>query len=122
MALLFKSKLKRRDYTEVQDKMDLVKTWSQTTFLGDIQTASGRDLALFPEGMFSVGAVKVRTEKRLNVKKEGKPGTNATFVFFNDTWYELTAEMPWQQSSGPLMALNHYKYLANPRTNTEAGL
>jgi len=121
MSLLIKSDVPRREYTITKVKLDKVKTWTQSTFLGNCQPAKGRELSLLPEGIWSVGVIAVYSETRLNIKKEGNPPTTGTFVQFADDWYEIIVEAPYQ-NGGALLPIDHYKYLATPRTNSEVGL
>jgi hypothetical protein len=118
MSLPYATPVPRRDYVITKVKLDLTKTWTQSTFSGNVQPATGRDLQEAPEGNWSTGAVKVYSNIELKVKKSGQSGT---YIKFENDWYELAAKLPYV-SAGPFIALKHYKYLAAPRTNKEVGL
>jgi len=118
MALLYKETYQRRDYTVTKVKLDTTKNWVQTTFKGDVQPATGKDLALAPEGNWDAGTVKVYSNIPLNTKKSE---ATSTYVLFEDDWYECLVKLP-NTAKGPFKALHHYKYLASPRTNKAVGL
>ena len=118
MGLLFRHNINRRDYAETKVKLDYTKTWVQSSFVGNVQPVKGRDLQVGAEGNWSVGSVKVYSEVKLDVKKSGQTGT---FIEFDDEWYEVAASMPYK-AGGAFAVIDHYKYIAEPRTNAEVGL
>lgn len=93
-----------RTGTRVNGKWASVET--PATFIGSIQPASGKDVALLPEGRRDKGSVKIYSNEPLKVSLEGS-NTSGDIVLWQERRWEIITAIPNQNSLIP-----HYKYLA----------
>jgi hypothetical protein len=83
--------------------------YTDSTFNGTIQPASGKDLEIFPDGRRDVGLVKVFSGKQLNVGVEGTK-YSGDIVYYSGMKWEIVIALPYQNNIIP-----HYKYMAEFR-------
>ena len=122
MALFFSKEYNRRDCSFVKNKMDYEKVWVASTFIGSMQFPKGIDYINKPSGSYKDGTLIVYSNTKLAVRNEDKPEEQGTFVLSNeDIWLEITREIPYQMG-GIFALIDHYKYVAEPRSKSMVGL
>lgn len=84
----------------------LVKSETESTFVGSIQPLNGHDLQLLTEGRMDVGSVKIYSDKILNVSTQ-ETGLPGDVVNWNGRLYEVTQALPYTNG-----IISHYKYIA----------
>lgn len=122
MALLFSKEYNRRDCTLTKTKMDYEKVWTASVFTGSMQFPKGIDYINKPSGSYKDGTLIVYSNTKLAVRNEDNSEEKGTFVLSDeDIWLEITREIPYQMG-GIFANLDHYKYVAEPRSKSMVGL
>jgi hypothetical protein len=75
------------------------------TFVGSVQTVSGKDLETLPVGRRDKGQVKVYSNSPLKVSKEGTADSGDIVIWRNQYW-ELWQELDYHNS-----LIEHFKYM-----------
>lgn len=122
MSIFFSKEFKRRECTITEVKMDVTRTWTASTFTGSMQFPKGVDYINKQSGSYKDGTLVVYSNTKLNVRNEDNPSEQGTFVCSDeDIWLEITREIPYNMG-GVFASIDHYKYVAEPRSKTEVGL
>ena len=122
MSVLFPESIEAVDYTFVQDKMTIEKVAGVPYIIqADIQPSTGEDegvsITNTGVGREEVGLVKVYSDTKLNVAKEGQSYTGTVLTWEGNKW-EVIREFTYQKGSF-FSLINHYKYLAQLLTEGE---
>jgi hypothetical protein len=122
MAILFPDTITAVDYTVSQNKMEITKVaGTPYTIQADIQPEKGEDdgigIKSSEQSRKEIGLVKVYSETRLNVAKEGVTLSGTVLDWEGRKW-EVIQEGPYQKG-GLFAILDHYKYKAQLLTDKE---
>jgi hypothetical protein len=122
MPVLFPDPIEAVDYSVVQDKMNIIKiAGAPYEIQADIQPGTSEDEGITfvndGQGRQEIGIVKIYSNTKLKVAKEGTTGTG-TVVTWEGLKWEVFQELPYQKNSF-FTLVDHYKYAAQLRTEGE---
>ena len=86
-------------------------TETPSTFLGDIQEMSQKEIETLPIGKDNIGKVKIYTDQVFNIAEE-TTNQNGDLVEYNGENYEIILKNNWDHG-----LLNHIYYVAELRKN-----
>ena len=113
--VLFPDDIEAVDYSYVQNKSVITPVAGVPYIIqADIQPATSEDegisVAASPQGKKEIGLVKVFSNQKLVVPKEGTNQKGTVLTWEGEKW-RIVQELPYQKSSF-FTLVDHYKYFA----------
>ena len=109
MGVLFPKTINYIQVTFTVDKGKGEKSETASTFIGDVQPVTGKDLQALPELQTDVGLIKVYSNSQLNVSEQGTSNSGDIVLWQGKRW-ELVKELPYQND-----LIEHFKYIGELR-------